>query len=129
MNELMVLVSEELLNLAGVVITVIAGFVGKSVMSYLNKKGVVQKIGAHKELAKIAVSFVEQVYIDLKGEAKLDRAKDKLVELANKEGLKLTDADLDAFIENAVREMKNAGKEIKIGTDEEIKISADKVIK
>ena len=110
MNDFMGFISEELISLAGVVIAGVAGFVGKSVMNYLGKKGVVEKIHAHKELAKIAVSFVEQVYIDIKGEEKLEKAKDKLVELANKEGIAVTDADVDAFIENAVREMKEAGK-------------------
>jgi LL-H family phage holin len=67
-----------------------------------------EELSAKKELATLAVRFVEQVYRDLHGEEKYNKAAEWLVEQAGKIGLKLTPEEVKGLIEAALRELKDA---------------------
>lgn len=59
-------------------------------------------------VARTAVRFVEQVYRDLHGEAKLKEAIDKAVELLAVYGITITETELVALLEAAVNEFNNS---------------------
>jgi len=67
-------------------------------------KRIQEELAAKQELATLAVRFVEQVYKDLKGEEKYQKAAEWLVAQAEKVGLKLTADEVKGLIEAALRE-------------------------
>jgi len=71
-------------------------------------KRIQEELAAKQELATLAVRFVEQVYKDLKGEEKYQKAAEWLVAQAEKVGLKLTADEVKGLIEAALRELKDA---------------------
>jgi hypothetical protein len=87
------------------VITAIAGYIGivaKNLCTkYINDK-------TKQAVAKTAVQFVEQVYKDLHGEEKLNKALDAASEMLSEKGITVSDLELRVLIEAAVGEFNNA---------------------
>lgn len=103
----------EIISIAISIITVLVGVITTAITKYFNKKGVLVKLDAHKDLAKIVVNAVEQGYRTLNGSEKLLLAKKELIKLANERGIKIEAKDLELLIENAVKEAKESYKENK----------------
>ena len=55
-----------------------------------------------QKIVKTCVNAVEQLYKDLKGEEKLEKAKENIVEMLNEKGLTITELELDMMIEEVV---------------------------
>jgi len=90
--------------------TVAAGY---AVMWLRKKLGVegMQKIMTEleikQELAALAVRFVEQVYTELHGEAKYQKAAEWLAARAEELGLRITPEEVKGLIEAALRAFKD----------------------
>ena len=89
------------------ILTAIAGYIGivvkALVTKYLNDK-------TKQAVAKTAVQFVEQVYKDLHGEDKLDKALAAFSEMLAEKGITVTDLEMRVLIEAAVAEFNEAFK-------------------
>ena len=83
------------------ILTAIAGWLGivikNLVQKYINDK-------TKKDVAKSAVKFVEQVYKDLHGDAKLNEALTAASAMLAEKGITITDLELRVLIEAAVAE-------------------------
>lgn len=83
------------------VITAIAGYIGlwaKGLYTkYINDK-------TKRDVVKTCVSAVEQIYKDLHGEEKLDRAIDAAVEMLGEKGIPITEVEVRLLIEAALAE-------------------------
>lgn len=111
----MEMIQAEIINLAIAVIVALAGIITGKVTGFLNKKGIIQQLENNREIVKIVVSAVEQMYDYLDGDEKLSMAKIEAVKLLNSKGIKMSDEELELIIESVVKEMKNTLKtEIKI---------------
>lgn len=55
-----------------------------------------------KNVVKTCVNAVEQLYKDLHGEEKLNKAKENIVAMLNEKGITITDLELDMMIEEVV---------------------------
>lgn len=103
----------ELLNLLAVVLVACVGFITRKVTHFLEAKGVVARLESNKELVRIVVEAVEQVYGQLDGKRKLDIAKEKLAELMQEKNIKISTKEIDALIEALIKEMNdNIRKEL-----------------
>lgn len=71
-------------------------------------KRIQEELAAKQELATMAVRFVEQVYRDLHGEEKYNKAAEWLAARAREQGLKLTADEIKGLIEAALRQLKDA---------------------
>lgn len=100
----------EFINLYGMqilyaAVTAIAGYLGivvkNLVTKYLNDK-------TKKEVAKVAVQFVEQVYKDLHGEDKLNEALLAAAEMLQEKNISVSALELRVLVEAAVAEFNNA---------------------
>ncbi len=91
-----------------IILVALVGYIARAVVSWLNKKGIVEQIVAKEELALIAVQFVEQTYWRLSGPEKLDAAISWLSEQLYAKGIKVSSGEIHALIESAVYEMNSA---------------------
>lgn len=71
-------------------------------------KRIQEELAAKQELATLAVRFVEQVYRDLHGPDKYQKAAEWLAARAQEHGLKLTADEIKGLIEAALRQLKDA---------------------
>lgn len=77
---------------------------------YIKEKGVLKALNKHKDLANLAVAMTEQIYVDLKGEEKKNKAIEVFLEVLGKKGIKLSDTEINMYIESAVKAMNDAAK-------------------
>lgn len=99
MEQLLDSIQVALMPLLGTIITGVITFVGVKVNEYLKTKLNTQ---TKKDVAKSTVKYIEQVYKDIHGQEKFEKAKDKLIEQLNLQGIKITEEEIDFLIEAAV---------------------------
>lgn len=96
------------------IVTAIAGYIGVVVKNiyqkYVNDK-------TKEKVAKTVVNAVEQIYKDLHGEEKLNKALEAASEMLIEKGINVTDLELRMLVEAAVGEFNDAFK--KTTTEEE----------
>lgn len=82
-----------------------------TILSYvgLKLKGLYEEYINTKEkqaVVKNTVKYVEQVFSDLEGCEKLEKAKVTAIDWLNEKGIKISDAELTVLIESAVQALK-----------------------
>ena len=92
-----------LFEILATVITAVASFIGLAIKNaytkYVDTK-------TKKEIVKDTVSYVEQVFKDVHGIEKLEKAKEKALEWLNEKGIKISETELEILIESAVNSLK-----------------------
>ena len=82
-------------------VTALAGFLGAQLKSlyqkYINDK-------TKESVVRTCVKAVEQLYHDLSGPEKLEKAKDGVVEMLNEKGIPISDLEMNLLIEAVVSE-------------------------
>lgn len=86
-------------------LTAIAGYIGLAIKS-LYKKHVNNK--TKKDVVKTAVQAVEQIYKDLHGEEKLNKAIEAASEMLAEKDITITELEIRMLIEAAVAEFNDA---------------------
>ena len=111
MEELLNALLPHLVQIANILLTALAAWLGIIVKSWLeDQKALVQAKTTQEQFALIekiiahSVNFVEQVAVDLKSEEKLELAYKTAVALANEKGLDLTEEQLKVVTESFVKE-------------------------
>lgn len=90
------------ISAVGIVFTSMVGYLARYVTAYFADKEIMQELKNKQYLVEIVVNAVEQVYEHENGAEKLRIAKQKVVELAKLNGVKITNQEIDAFIEDVV---------------------------
>jgi LL-H family phage holin len=96
-----------------VVTTILATLVSVGVaygINYLEQKLGSEKFDKAQQLAGIAVGFVLQVYTELHGPEKYQKTVEWLATEAKKHGLNLSETEMKALIEYAVKAMNDLAK-------------------
>ena len=92
-----------LFEILATIITALASFIGVSIKNaytkYVNTK-------TKKEIVKDTVNYVEQVFKDIHGKEKLEKAKERALEWLNEKGIKISETELEILIESAVNGLK-----------------------
>lgn len=99
MEQITEVVMPAVLQLAGTLLMVGAGILGYQVKKLYNKYIDNQ---TKKDIVKSTVEYVEQVYQDIHGEEKLDKALDRASELLKEAGITVSHNELETLIEAAV---------------------------
>lgn len=97
-------------DLLAILIPVLAGFIIEFIRRRLGvekMKRIQEELATKQELAALAVRFVEQVYRDLHGEQKYQKAAEWLAARAGELGLKVTPQEIKGLIEAALRAFKD----------------------
>ena len=106
---------DKLLQLAYDLLAILIPALAALAVEYLRRrlgtekvKRIQEELATKKELATLAVRFVEQVYKDLHGPDKYQKAAEWLAARAQEHGLKLTAEEIKGLIEAALRQLKDA---------------------
>lgn len=91
------------------IVTAIAGYIG-IVMKNLYQKYVNDK--TKKAVAKTVVNAVEQLYKDLHGQEKYDKAVEAMSQMLADKGITISDIEIKMLIEAAVAEFNNSFIEV-----------------
>lgn len=77
-----------------------------------NKKlqSINEALTANEKVVSIAVAAIEQTVTHLHGDEKLEAAKDRVIAILNEKGLPISEAEVDALIHKAVKEMNDVAK-------------------
>lgn len=94
-----------LVGAGGVVLTTIAGIVGKKINDFYELKA---NTVLKRRVVRECVAMAEQMYHDLSGPEKKQRAADAIVERLNQCGVPITALELDHMIEAAVASFNDA---------------------
>lgn len=105
MNELMTELQPIIMNAAVVILTAIGSYVGLKVKTFIKEKA---DTDAKKKVVETTCKYVEQIYKDLDGAAKLEKAKDNILEQLNEKGITISELELDVLIEATVNGFKDA---------------------
>lgn len=96
-----------ILEIIVAILTGVASFIGMKVKKvyeeYVNTK-------TKKEVVDTTVKYVEQVYKDIHGQEKLNKAKDKALEWLKEKGINISDVELEILIEASVNGFNNGLK-------------------
>ena len=95
---------QALIGLAVAAITALAGYIGVQLKN-LFEKHVNTKI--KKNVARTVVRAVEQLYQDLHGEDKYNKAVEALTEMLAEKGIAIGELEIRMLIESAVNEFNN----------------------
>ena len=108
MNNMFEILQPYLLEIIVAILTGVASFIGVKIKKvyeeYINTK-------TKKEIVECTVKYVEQVFKEIHGEEKLNKAKDKALEWLNEKGIKVSDTELEILIEASVNGFNNGVKE------------------
>lgn len=113
-------------GILSMIITAVVGAVGTALglffkRLYTNTIGDKIKLDTVKEIARVVVKFVEQVYKDIHGEEKLDKALEAFAEMLNNKGITISELEMRVYLESALAEFNEAfNKEINKETSEDI---------
>lgn len=91
------------------IVTAIAGYIG-IVVKNLYQKYVNDK--TKKAVAKTVVNAVEQLYKDLHGQEKYDKAVEAMSQMLDEKGITISDIEIKMLIEAAVAEFNNSFIEV-----------------
>ena len=102
MNQFMEVLSNNLLEIVSAAIVAIAGYIGVKikamVQEHLNDQ-------TKEKVAKTVVKAIQQMYKDLNGEEKLNKAIETITEMLNEKGISVTELEIRMLIEEAVQEL------------------------
>ena len=121
MDAMLEAIQPAFMSLLGTVVTCLFGYIGLKAKQVYTKYVDNQ---VKQDVVNSTVNYVEQVYKDIHGKEKLQKAKEKVTEILTEQGIKITDADLEMLIESAVYGL-NAGWLEVSGTTADLKEVSD----
>lgn len=89
------------------VLTALAGYIGTQIKR-LYEKYVNDKV--KQDVVRTCVKAAEQLYRDLSGPEKLEKAKEGIVEMLNEKGIPISKMEMDLLIESVVQEFNQGVK-------------------
>lgn len=117
MEQIMEVLMPAVISLLGTVISVVTGIIGYKISKwgdkYIENQNTLMTTEEKKAVITSTVDYVEQVFKDLNGAEKLEKAKERALTLLNEQGIEITDDQLETLIEAAVKGLKAGNEEAK----------------
>ena len=86
-------------------VTAIVGFIGAQIKKIYDRA---TADDAKRDVVETCVKAVEQIYQELSGTEKLEKAKENIVEILNNKGIAISEIEMDMLIEACVAEFNLA---------------------
>ena len=96
-----------LMEIIVTILTAIAGYIGAKIKKIYEEKA---NDETKRKVVSTVVKAVEQLYKDLKGDEKLEKAQENIVEMLNEKGIMITELEMNMLIEEVCNSFK---KEVK----------------
>ncbi len=94
-------ISEYGLLIIYTLLTAISGFIGTQIKRLYEKRINTER---KRKVVETCVKAVEQLYHDLDGPEKLEKAKENILAMLTQEGIEITEIEMDMLIESVVAE-------------------------
>ncbi len=111
MNDIMDILMPSVISLLGTVVTVAVSIVTYKITKwgndYINNQNTKLTTQQKQAVVKSTVAYVEQVFKDIDGAQKLEKAKDRILSLLQEQGITITDDEMQVLIESAVAGLKH----------------------
>lgn len=120
MEEFISVIMPAILTLVTTILGYVAYRVGKFFDAQMEKNNIYDALKANEVIVQASVKYVEQVYKEMDGQAKFEKAKEKALKIMAEKGIDIGEDELEALIEQTVLGFKKGMKE-----DKTIKISTD----
>lgn len=101
MNILNAFISEYGLLIIYTLLTAFAGFIGTQIKRLYEKH---INTDRKRKVVETCVKAVEQLYSDLDGAEKLEKAKENILAMLSQESIEITELEMDMLIESVVAE-------------------------
>lgn len=101
MNIVNAFISEYGLLIIYTLLTAFAGFIGTQIKRLYEKH---INTDRKRKVVETCVKAVEQLYYDLDGAEKLEKAKENILAMLSQEGIEITELEMDMLIESVVAE-------------------------
>lgn len=101
MNFLNSFISEYGLLIIYTLLTAVAGFIGTQIKRLYEKH---INTDRKRKVVETCVKAVEQLYKDIDGSEKLQKAKENILQMLTQEGVEITEIEMDMLIESVVSE-------------------------
>ena len=101
MNILNSFISEYGLLIIYTLLTAVAGFIGAQIKRLYEKH---INTDRKRKVVETCVKSVEQLYKDIDGSEKLQKAKENILQMLTQEGIEITEIEMDMLIESVVSE-------------------------
>ena len=86
------------------VLTAVAGFIGAQIQRIYKK---LTEDETKKQVVETCVKAVEQLYRDLSGAEKLEKAKENIIAMLSYKGIDIAEIEMDMLIESCVAGLKH----------------------
>lgn len=93
------------ISIAVTCLTAIAGYVGNVIKKYFEEKANTE---TKRKVVETTCRYVEQIFKDLDGPSKLQKAKENILLQLQEKGVPITDLELDVLIESTVNSFKES---------------------
>ena len=94
-------ISEYGLLIIYTLLTAVAGFIGTQIKQLYEKRIITER---KRKVVETCVKAVEQLYHDLDGPEKLEKAKENILAMLTQEGVEISEIEMDMLIESVVAE-------------------------
>lgn len=95
--------NEILITILNALVPILITWLGTKIKNYYDEK---TKNETVKNIAEHTVKYVEQVFTDLKGVEKLEKAKNVAIDWLKDKNIKISDAELTILLESFVNGLK-----------------------
>lgn len=100
-------IQPNVLEIIVAILTAIAGFIGTKIKAKYEEK---VNDDTKRAVVKTVVNAVEQLYKDLSGSEKLEKAQENIVAMLNDKGINITELEMQMMIEEVCNSFKTAIK-------------------
>lgn len=92
-----------LMEIIVTILTAIATYIGAKIKKIYEEKA---NDETKRKVVSTVVKAVEQLYKDLKGDEKLEKAKESVLEMLNEKGITITELEMNMLIEEVCNSFK-----------------------
>lgn len=105
MEDLIAQLMPSVISIAVACLTAIAGYVGNAIKKYIEEKANTEM---KRRVVETTCRYVEQIFKDLDGPSKLEKAKENILLQLKEKGVPITDLEMNVLIESTVNSFKDA---------------------
>jgi hypothetical protein len=96
-------ITSAIINGAVVILTAVFSYIGLKIKSYVEEKANTE---TKRKVVETTCRYINQLYEDLDGADKLEKAKESIVEQLNQKDIPITELELNVLIESTVNSFK-----------------------